>query len=94
MATTKKISKVKKPVKTPKLFYGQMPGLCGYGISVIGFDKDEVRRVMVKNFSDMKKAWSFGHEDWAKSFDRAMEYFGGTIEGVEPNKAYSDGLRE
>jgi hypothetical protein len=26
--------------------------------------------------------------------DRAMEYFGGTIGGVEPNKAYSDGLRE
>lgn len=75
--------------KKVEIWYGCMPGLCGYGINVIGFSEAETRASLKKYYYEYKKTWKL-----ERTFKDALEYFGGYVRKVEPGKCYTDDFGE
>lgn len=76
--------------KKVEIWYGCMPGLCGYGINVIGFSEAETTAKLKKYFYEYRKSWKFNEY----TFKRALEYFGGYVKKLEPGKCYYDDFGE
>lgn len=76
-------------METTKLYYGSMPDVAGYGISVIHNDRDVVVKRMKFAYKKWKKAYKL---PW--SFEGAFEYFGATIKEIEIGKIYYDEFKE
>lgn len=74
--------------KKVEIWIGCMPGLCGYGISVIGFSEEEVRKNLKKFYYQYKKSWKL-----ERTFEDALDYFGAYVDKIEPGKCYNDDFR-
>ena len=68
-----------------EIWLAHMPECFGYGLMVLDTSEDGARRKLKAAYLPMAKRYQFG-----QTFDRAMEYFGGTIAPVELGKVYND----
>ena len=66
--------------KKDYIYMGMMPNICGYGIAVIGKSESEVRKSLEKSYNRWKKSCGDDFIYEARTFDKAMDYFGGWIE--------------
>ena len=76
-----------------KVWCGHMPGICGYGIRVYAKNKEEALKFLKSEFYGFRKAY-----DWKNSlecqsfytFDKAMEYFSGSVFEIKFGENYFD----
>lgn len=78
-----------------EFYLGQIPEVGGVGISVFSKTKKGCLKKLKKAFYDMKKSldyWKISDEYF--TFKGAMDYFGGRIVKINPNKVYDDCVRD
>jgi hypothetical protein len=75
-------------VLKPEIWIGQIPGICGYGISVVAFNEQDALKALKKSYYEMSKAWKLD-----KTFEKAMDYYGGSVFEVEPCHGYFDDFK-
>lgn len=86
---TKKAPKAKK--KT--LWFGQIPGIFGYGMSVLSESREGAMKALRERYSKWKK--DLGPDaDPTTTFKGSFEYFGGSVYKVELDRAYHEDLRD
>jgi hypothetical protein len=76
-------------MKKITIWYGCIPGIFGYGVSAIGETESEVRRELIRGFTQMRI--NYGS---STPFNKAFEDWGGIIKQVESGKSYYEGLGE
>tara|TARA_R100001463_G_C3456829_1_gene214360 strand:- start:186 stop:683 length:498 start_codon:yes stop_codon:yes gene_type:complete len=82
--------------KETKIFMGQLPEICGDGISVFDTTQNGVRKKLKESFYNMRNAYLKYNRGWNGSYDtfeQAMGYFGGRIIEIDMNETYDDNIR-
>lgn len=75
--------------KTPRrkfIFIGVIPGIFGYGISVVGESKEDCMKALKKCYAEWKK----GYPDSSTNFKGSFEDWGGRVDKIELGKGYFD----
>tara|TARA_R100001463_G_scaffold15959_1_gene41452 strand:- start:2267 stop:2512 length:246 start_codon:yes stop_codon:yes gene_type:complete len=76
------------------IWVGRMPGVCGYGISVIGKTKADARRSLEKSYNKWRNDYGFHFMKDINTYNKAMDYFGGWIEKKYFDFGYYDDFAE
>lgn len=87
--------KTKKTVKAKKktLWFGQIPGIFGYGISALSESKEGVMKALRDRHAEWVKTAGSPY-DHVNDFKGCFEYFGGSAYKVELDRAYDENLRD
>lgn len=83
------------PNKT--LWFGSIPGIFGYGISVISETREgamKALRVKHAEWMKVRDRAGLGPMENGRTVDDALEYFGGGVHEVELDRAYCDDFKE
>ena len=75
--------------RNDKVFVAQMPGVFGYGLMLVHTDEDAARRLLEKAYDKANESRKFD-----KTFEEAMDFFGGSVKSIKPHKVYFDGFAE
>lgn len=76
-----------------KVWVGIIPEINGgYGVNVIAKSKEEAMSLLREEYNNLQRISCYPIE--VKTFDKAMEYFGGEVKEIALNKVYYDGFKE
>jgi len=76
-----------------KVWVGIIPEINGgYGVNVIAKSKEEAMALLREEYNNLQRISCYPIE--SKTFENAMEYFGGEVKEIALNKVYYDGFKE
>ena len=76
-----------------KIFCGDIPSMCGYGLKVYAFSEKEATKILKREFYKLRKDYEWNkdyHIDFY-TFENAMDYFGGGVFEIEVGTRYDEG---
>ena len=79
-----------------KIWCGDIPEMCGYGLKVYAFKKEDALKMLKKEFYKLRKMynWNKQYNRDYYSFENALEYFGGGTYQIQLGVRYDDVNRE
>lgn len=80
-------------MKKKELWYGHIPEIFGYGMSVISESKAGAMKALRKRHSEWVKNARSPY-DHVNNFQKSFEYFGGHVGMVELDKVYHDDFND
>ena len=75
-----------------KYWIATMPEIIGQGITIIGKDKEKVRKHLKREFYLIREIYKFNQYDGYYTFKEATEYFNATIKEFKLDKPYCGDL--
>ena len=79
-----------------KIFCGDIPSMCGYGLKVYAFSEQEATKILKREFYKLRKTYRLNenmHSDFY-TYKDALEYFGGGVYEIEIGIRYDECNRE
>jgi hypothetical protein len=76
-----------------KIWFAELPSICGYGISAIGRTEEEAVKAVKKSYYEWRKGYGWFRDDF-DTWEKACDYFCLHSKEVEFGKVYFEGLGE
>jgi predicted RNase H-like HicB family nuclease len=90
--------------KKRTIWMGTIPEIFGYGLSVVGETREECEAALKKGYREWTKNSAYSSDDYGDMrdkngkkltrFEKAMEYWGGSVFQVELGKIYYDDFKD